>query len=53
MGQPLCGTWLRDSKSIASNGTQRPPQMAVEPPMRRCRYLSGGLCSFSSTTSPA
>ena len=36
-----------------SNGTQRPPQMVVEPPNRRCRYLSGGLCSKGSATSPS
>ena len=53
IGQPLQGTHDRFSKSIASKGMQRPPQIAVEPPKRRCRYLSGGLCSLSSATSPS
>ena len=52
-GQPLPGTWLRVSKSMGSKGMQRPPQIVVEPPMRRWRYLSGGLCRRSSLTSPA
>ena len=42
IGQPLCGTQSRRSKSIASNSAQRPPQMAVVPPKNRSRLCSSG-----------
>ena len=52
-GQPLPGRYSRASKSMGSNGAQRPPQIVVEPPNRRCRYRCSGLCRRSSATSPS